>query len=60
MILFHLLWDDIHFGILWHVLLKEQGLYIGGYELTFLAYLLASYLFEIFKTLINRPTYQDI
>ena len=58
--LFHLLWDEIHIGLLQRVLLKEQELETCGYELTFLANLLASYLFEKSKTLLNRPTYQDI
>ena len=39
---------------------EEQGLSIGGYELAFLANLVASYLFEKSKLLINSTTYHGI
>ena len=39
---------------------EEQGLAIGGYELSFLANLVASYLFEKFKAILNPTTYHDI
>ena len=37
-----------------------QGLEIGGYELTFLSDLVASYLIEKTKTLLNRTSYYGI
>ena len=39
---------------------KEQRLEKGGYELEFLANLVASYLFEKYNTLLNRTTYHVI
>ena len=39
---------------------EEQGLAIGGYELAFFANLVASYLFEKFKAILNPTTYHGI
>ena len=39
---------------------EEQGLAIGGYESAFLAELVASYLFEKAKNIINQITYHGI
>ena len=39
---------------------KEQWLAIGGYELAFLANLVASYLFKKSKNLLTRTTYHGI
>ena len=39
---------------------KEQRLEKGGYELEFLANLVASYLFEKSKALVNLTTYHGI
>ena len=39
---------------------EEQGLAIGGYESAFLVNLVASYLFEEAKTLLNQTTYHGI
>ena len=39
---------------------EEQGLAIGGYELALLAELVASYLFEINKAILNPTTYHGI
>ena len=39
---------------------EEQGLAIGGYELDLLADLVASYLFEIVKAILNPKTYHGI
>ena len=39
---------------------EEQGLAIGGYESAFLADLVASYLFEKSKTLLNPKIYHGI
>ena len=39
---------------------EEQGLEIGGYKLTFISDLVASYLFEKSKNLLNRTTYHGI
>ena len=39
---------------------EEQGLAIGGYELALLAKLVASYLFEINKAILNPTTYHGI
>ena len=39
---------------------EEQGLAIGGYESAFLVNLVASYLFEEAKTLLNQTTYHRI
>ena len=35
---------------------EEQGLSIGGYELAFLSNLVASYLFDISKAILNPTT----
>ena len=39
---------------------EEQGLAIGGYELSLLANLVTSYMFENSKTIINQTTYHNI
>ena len=39
---------------------EERGFGIGGYELAFLADLVASYIFDISKALLNPKTYQSI